>query len=1296
MEKRHMRKLSILMIFALFIQMLSGIAPTLVTAQTNVKSPIIGSEGKVTFNYVDSGETAMYVIGNFNEWNLDTAVEMKKENGIFTATIGPLNAGEYEYKFLRNNRSWDDSVKDPLNDQSAGDNSAFTVGVVEKAESPLVKENGEVTFRYIGEADRVRVAGSFTSWQDNALEMEKNDEGVWQLTVQLTPGTYEYKFILGENNWITDPGNNNKAGDNSVVHLPGIIIESANDMNVGMEIELNAKWINEAGEKSEVKPVWSLKESKAGVALQGNRLSVANDYKVKENDSVTVVATYNNKSVEKQINILSSLYTYNIHYYRHDGEQNNWDMWIWWDGKNGEAYSFTEEVGEYAKATYKFPTNKISVITRPGNWDTQEEARVIEIKDGNTVDVWLVQNDSQVYYSEPQLNEEEMEQRYVRVRYVRPDKDFTDWNIWVWNTGVKDNQIDFEKIEGDTAIANIAIGPKTDSIGFLIRKGTDWETAKISPESDDHNVTIDPEEVITKVTVVTGVPGQTVVPVVKGPVLNDGNVTFFYRDEALYRNDLMDTIESVKVKVLGKEYDMVYDRENEYFTYTMEGISEGIFEYSFLVTKDGKTEEVLDPKNTVDGKSVVEYRVPEINIAARVKPEKVTYNENAIISLNIENPEKALIKEIYADLTPVGGNDKVKIDPQLNAVTFGVKDTVLAGMKEITVTVVDEYGNNHQQKAQVEVVARLSQGKLDFDWDEARIYFMLTDRFHDGDKTNNHPYGYDPTHPEAYHGGDFQGIINKLDYLEDLGINTIWISPIVDNIDFNKGADFTTAEGLAAKQYAYHGYWAKDFTSLDPTLGDMDKFKELIEKAHDRGMKIMVDVVLNHAGYGMSEYQNDWQDLPGAPTDDEKKTFEGMIREKSEGGEIRAELDGLPDFKTEDPEVRNQLIDWQTAWLEKARTDRGDTIDYFRVDTVKHVEDTTWMAFKNALTEIAPSFKMIGEYWGASYNLDGGHLRSGQMDSLLDFDFKEKAKSFVNGDMEAVEAYLQERNAKIDNTAMLGQFLSSHDQDGFLTEYVNGDIGKFLLAVSLQITAKGQPVIYYGEELGQSGKNSWDVQDGITYSFGENRDSMPWDKYENRDPVALKIHDHYKKLLQIRGEYSKVFSKGTRTMVFGSNEEELLITKREYNDESIFVGFNISEKEKEATFTVDYPAKTVLTDLYNERNYTVGEDKTITVKIPGNSDGGTIVLVKATEPADNDEGSGSTDNPKEPGTKDESETPGTADDNGKDNSQTGEKTNGDNTLPNTSSNIYSNLLLGMSLLLVSFVFFKRNRKMISK
>lgn len=418
-------------------------------------------------------------------------------------------------------------------------------------------------------------------------------------------------------------------------------------------------------------------------------------------------------------------------------------------------------------------------------------------------------------------------------------------------------------------------------------------------------------------------------------------------------------------------------------------------------------------------------------------------------------------------------------------------------------------------------------------------------------------------------------------------------------------------------QYSYHGYWAKDFEKLDPHLGTMDDLKTLIDTAHDSGIKIMVDVVLNHAGYGMKNKEAN-NGANNYPTEEDRAKFKGMFRENPGNDFITQESAGLPDFKTEDPEVREKLIEWQTGWIERSKTEKGNTIDYFRVDTVKHVDNTTWKAFKNKLTEINPSFKTIGEYFGADINNDGGQLQNGQMDALLDFGYKGKARDFVNGNIEGASAYLDDRASKISNTNLMGQFLSSHDEDGFL-KTVGDDLGKQMLAASLQITDKGIPVIYYGEELGMSGWNGFEQGD-------QNRYDMDFERLN--DPKYKKVHDHYEKLLNIRKEYSKVFSKGNRKTIAGNNEEGYSVVLRSYNGKEItpmnlsekneeknitngqnlFVVLNTKNEGKDISFKTNFKEGDKVKDLYSGKEYSIGKDGKVTVKAPSREDGGTAIL----------------------------------------------------------------------------------------
>src|SRR5699024_3943048 len=270
------------------------------------------------------------------------------------------------------------------------------------------------------------------------------------------------------------------------------------------------------------------------------------------------------------------------------------------------------------------------------------------------------------------------------------------------------------------------------------------------------------------------------------------------------------------------------------------------------------------------GKSSFTYSIPKITAETSVYPEAISYHENAVVRIEPEIEEGVELSHAFIDLTPVGGPEEVAIDLELLEHTIAVEQSTTAGTKTLDIVLVDEFGNKHYTDVELEVKTRQIEDEAEFDWDEARIYFMLTDRFANGDPSNDDPHGvgYDVNHPECYHGGDYRGIIDHLDYLYELGINTIWITAIVDNIDWN--------------------------------LREVKTIKKLINQAHDRGIKIMVDVVLNHAGYGMKE-SDSGDRIPLYPTDEVKMNFAGMLRENPvEGDEVLGELSGLPDFRTED------------------------------------------------------------------------------------------------------------------------------------------------------------------------------------------------------------------------------------------------------------------------------------------------------------------------------------------------------------------------------------------------------------
>lgn len=1083
----------------------------------------------------------------------------------------------------------------------------------------------EVTFNYQGTGNEEKAivkGGFYNDWEEIPLTLATGN--VWTHTREIPAGYYPYGFDV--DGWQGDPLNRNPDGGDPRLSVPGI------SLNVPTKIVSGGSSVIEAvyytGNKGDTDEVQlSLSKSLTGVTFdeESKTLSVASNT---EEGTVEITAEYGEWSVTREIAITNTEYTYTINYYRYDGKASDWKLWLWHTNNKGSVEEFDTVVEDgIAQKTYTIPYNSINTKVRYDSlereWaDEGPDLFNIKIPEGqDSVEIWIVEKMGRVFYDKPDFDTIKPVQREVHFTYVSDETELEElqqWNIWAWSTGQSNGENKFSKFVDNKATAIIKIADGVEKMSYKLRKGgdgDDWSSVVRVDQDYDRDI-ITGSEITTKVIVTAGEREIYTLPASKPPVIRGGKATFTYRDQALYRAGKMDELQGVELNINGQTYPMVYVEKDELFTYTVSLPHEGVYEYTYK--PDNSETEITDPVNTKDGKSVVEYKIVDLTLGATVYPTSISYNESAVITLTVDANEELNIDEAYADLSPLGGGQKEVIDETLLERSISVKDSVTAGAKTIKVTVVDQYGNEHSSNVTVDVKPRVSTGTLDFDWDEARIYFMLTDRFRNGDTSNDDPNGLNtryPEHLEAYHGGDIKGITEKLDYLDKLGINTIWITPIVDNIDFdNRWTDPNNV------QFGYHGYWAKNFETMDEHLGDVEDLQELIDKAHDRGIKIMVDVVLNHTGYGLkASDEGSGNGIPGYPTTEDRERFAGMLRTGG-AGDVTGEVAGLPDFLTEVPEVRDQVIQWQVDWLEKARTERGDTIDYFRVDTIKHVEPTTLAAFKNELTKVKPDFKLIGENFGGTIENTGGYLGNGQMDSILDFGFNERAESFVNGSIDATQSYLENQNKLLSNDYTVGHFLSSHDEDGFLLVEVNGDIGKHKVAAALQITIKGQPVIYYGEELGQSGRNA-NMDNDI---FSENRYDLAWDKVEDKDPEAMDIYTHYSKLLNFRDKYSKVISKGNHTKIAGSDASKYLVYGRSYQGTTAVIGLNTDEVAKTAVITTPYAPGTTIIDEYSDKNYTVDSSGKISISIPSRADGGTVLLAGKdySPPASQEGGSG--------------------------------------------------------------------------
>ena len=908
-------------------------------------------------------------------------------------------------------------------------------------------------------------------------------------------------------------------------------------------------------------------------------------------------------------------HTFTIYYYNEDlstdTDMGKVDLWMWNAGLDG-SYVFD---GTYYDAENKVTWFKQTITVAGSNvgktvglkarydntkgWDGGSDTadRSFTIS-GDENEVLYYVDGSDPVHEKPVIVP--TEKRYLVLDYENPglkEKGITP-QFYTWSSGYASVLTDFTYVGGDKWTVTIPAKPSCTKVDFCIAldsTGDPW-----IKDGGDHSVTFPSDQKVIYASMKAGSEPEIAMPYNIGYEVNAENqqVSYYYRDDAAFVDGTLKDM-TVSVDVNGTEYPMTYNDTTKRFEYVKNGLTNGKTHYRYKANGNY----VVDAFNSNSEKynnadySYFEYYKLNATVTAEVMNKSFNYNENNVVKFNVKqadtDTQKLEVASASIDVSSLGGSSEMPIEPELQAVTISATTDTALGIKTLPITVTDQYGNKFSTTVDVEITDRVKKNENDFDWDEAVVYFMMTDRFFDGNESNNTASGTDTygDNPGLYHGGDFAGVTAKLDYLQDLGVNTIWLTPIVKNI----AGVTVTDEGKEDVPYnaAYHGYWASDFTKLNPTMGTTEEFKTMISEAHKRGMRIMVDIVVNHAGYGT------------------ESTFADMLRDKSVSeGDIKSWQSGLPDFATEKADVRAKLVEWQTSWMK----DYG--VDYFRVDTVKHVDSTTWAALKNSTTEVNPSFKMIGEYYGAGYASNGSTLGSGQMDADLDFDFNDQATSFVSGNISSVEKFLSARNSALNNAYMTGQFLSSHDEDGFKASLMNGKqytedeaTSAALVAATLQLTAKGIPVIYYGEEVGLSGLNN--------YPYQTNRYDMDFSK-ATKDNVT---YQHYKNLLSIRNAYTDVFARGSRTVVAGSDEEGYDVVSRSYGGTTLYVGMNIKDTAKEVKVPVSLAAGTEVKDLYSGATYTVGSDKTVAVTIPAAKDGGTVILAEVKKTVD----SGKTD-----------------------------------------------------------------------
>ncbi|MGW7817943.1 pullulanase-type alpha-1,6-glucosidase [Streptomyces puniciscabiei] len=423
--------------------------------------------------------------------------------------------------------------------------------------------------------------------------------------------------------------------------------------------------------------------------------------------------------------------------------------------------------------------------------------------------------------------------------------------------------------------------------------------------------------------------------------------------------------------------------------------------------------------------------------------------------------------------------------------------------------------------------ARLAAQPARHDDTREQFYFVMPDRFANGDKSNDRggltgsrlSTGYDPTDKGFYQGGDLKGLTRKLDYIKGLGTTAIWMAPIFKN---------RPVQGTGANASAgYHGYWITDFTQVDPHFGTNQDLKTLISKAHAKGMKVFFDVITNHTA-DVVNYQENSSDYlskgafpylteDGRPFDDAdyadgtrkfpavsgasfpytpKVTSDSKVPawlndptmyhnrgDSTYAGESTTygDFSGLDDLWTERPEVVHGMEKIYERWV------KDFAVDGFRIDTVKHVDMPFWTQWATALDTYAAAhgrknFFMFGEVYSADTSITSPYVTQGRLDATLDFPFQDAARAYASQGASA------QKLAGVfgDDYKYTTDKANAYEQVTFLGNHDMGRIGYFLkqdnpkasdaevlkkdeLANELMFLSRGNPVVYYGDEQGFTG-----------------------------------------------------------------------------------------------------------------------------------------------------------------------------------------------------------------------------------
>ncbi len=441
------------------------------------------------------------------------------------------------------------------------------------------------------------------------------------------------------------------------------------------------------------------------------------------------------------------------------------------------------------------------------------------------------------------------------------------------------------------------------------------------------------------------------------------------------------------------------------------------------------------------------------------------------------------------------------------------------------------------------------------------IYLIMPDRFADGDPDNNMPKGaapgtYDRSAAKAYHGGDLKGIQEHLPYLKDLGVTTLWLNPIFDNDNSSE---------------TYHGYGATDLYAVEDHFGTVQDFQQLVDAAHQQGIKILLDMVPNHVGpkhpWATSQPTPGW--LHGTTENHINTDYEYAPVTDPHAVEknYRSALDGwfaniLPDLAQENPLTAEYLLQNAYWWMEIGG------VDGFRIDTFPYVPRVFWPKYLQGLQATYPNFFAVGEV----YNFDptvvsyfaGGQKGFDGVDTHLttpfDFPMNSAIREVVNHGASAkkiVDVLRQDR--LYPHPELLVTFIGNHDMKRFVTD-AGGSTAKLKLGFSLLATLRGIPQVYSGDEIAMPGGEDPDNRRDFPGGFPGDRQNAFTQAGRTSD--EQEVYAHVQGLLKLRREHPALRIGEQKHVVV---TDDYYVFTRESNNERLMVVFYKGDTAKGVT-----------------------------------------------------------------------------------------------------------------------------------